>query len=89
MLSKFTPAKDKHTLEIVWVLPYCELEFRSKPIKYFSHLFGDESDRSLLGFLKAEGLAMSLTSDNAHEIGAFSYLCVTIVLTQKGLQEVD
>jgi insulysin len=81
VLSKFHPVKDKHTLEIVWVLPYCELEFRSKPIKYFSHLFGDESEHSLLGFLKAEGLAMSLTSDYVHEIGAFSYLCVTIVLT--------
>jgi insulysin len=54
-----------------------------------SHLLGDESENSLLGFLKTEGLAMSLTSDSTHEIGAFSYISVTIVLTQKGLQDVD
>ncbi len=27
VLSKLIPVKDKHILEIIWVLPYCELEF--------------------------------------------------------------
>jgi insulysin len=81
VLSKLIPVKDKHTLEIIWVLPYCELEFSSKSIKYLSHLLGDESENSVLGYLKTEGLAMSLGSDSTHEIGAFSYISVTIVLT--------
>jgi len=88
-LARFKPIKDKHTLEVTWVLPYCELEIKSKPIKYFSHLFGHESQNSLLGWLKDHGLAMSLSSDFQHEIGVFSYLCLAIVLTEKGLEQVD
>lgn len=88
-LARFKPVKDKHSLEVTWVLPYCELEFRSKPIKYFSHLFGHESQNSLLSWLKDQGLAMALSSDFQHEIGVFSYLCVAIILTEKGLEQVD
>jgi insulysin len=88
-LVRMKPIKDKHILEVTWVLPYCELETKSKPIKYFSHLFGHESQNSLLGWLKDRSLAMSLSSDFQHEIGVFTYLCVAIVLTEKGLEEVD
>ena len=75
-------------LQVCWVLPYCEREFNSKTLKYFSHLFGHESDSSLLGYLKDQGLAMSLSSNAEHEIRQFSQLSLDIVLTQHGYEQV-
>lgn len=81
--------KDKDTLQINWVLPYLEKDFKSKSIRFFSHLFGHESENSLLSYLKEEGLAMALNADYEHEIGVFSFFSIQLTLTKKGLEKTD
>jgi insulysin len=61
-MVKFCPVKDKDKLEIYWVLPFTDHEWKSKPLLYFSHLFGHEGENSLLSHLKEEGLAMELVA---------------------------
>jgi insulysin len=88
-IQRFKPVLDKDELTIYWILPYCELEFKSQPLQYFSHLFGHEGENSLLSYLKKEDQAMSLSSGCDHELGVFSDFYITIGLTQKGLKETD
>ena len=73
-------------LEITWMLPNCEKEFLTKPLNYFSHLFGHEGENSLMSYLKEEGLAMALSAGCDHELSAFSTLTVEVTLTKKGLE---
>ena len=84
VLVCFKPVQDKDTLEIKWILPYCEKEFRSKPLRYFSYLFGHGGQNSLISYLKEEGLAMALTAKDDHHLEVFSEFCIEIVLTTKG-----
>jgi insulysin len=85
-LLRFVPVKDKDILTIYWpALPYSQLEYRSQPLRYFSHLFGHEGANSLLSHLKREGLAMELSAYSDHEIWAVSQFTVDITLTKKGL----
>ena len=80
---------DKDQLEITWVLPCLEKEYRTKPLQYFSHLFGHEGENSLLSYLKHEGLAMALSAGNDHEMSVFSTFTVDITLTKKGLENIN
>jgi len=66
-----------------------EKEYRTKPLQYFSHLFGHEGENSLLSYLKEEGLAMALSSGSDHEMSVFSSFTVDITLTKKGLENVN
>jgi insulysin len=66
-----------------------EKEYRSKPLEYFSHLFGHEGENSLLSYLKQEDLAMELMAGSDHEMSVFSSFSVTITLTKKGLANID
>lgn len=86
-LQAYKPIQDKDQLAIYWILPYCEREYKSQPLRYFSHLFGHEGKNSLLSYLKSEGYAMSLSAGEDHEMGIFSDFSVTIGLTAKGLAE--
>lgn len=84
-LTKFVPIKDQDILTISWILPYCEEEYRSQPLNYYSHLFGHEGKNSLLSYLMAEDLALELSAGGDHELWALSTFEVTITLTKKGL----
>ena len=86
-LQAYKPVQDKDQLAMYWILPYCEKEYMSQPLRYFSHLFGHEGKNSILSYLKNEGYAMSLSAGEDHEMGIFSDFCVTIGLTKKGLDE--
>jgi len=44
-------------------------------------LFGHEGENSILSYLKAEGLALSLSAGPDHELFSFSNLDVSIELT--------
>jgi insulysin len=88
-IQRYKPVLDKDDLTIYWVLPYCEKEYKSQPLQYFSHLFGHEGENSLLSYLKKEGYAMNLSAGCDHEQGVFSDFYITIGLTQKGLKETN
>ena len=79
------PILDKDQLVISWILPYCEREYKSKPLNYFSHLIGHEGENSLLSYLMQEGYAMTLSCGADHELNTFSTLYVEITLTKEGL----
>jgi insulysin len=88
-IQKFKPIKDKDSLIIYWMLPYCEDEFKSQPLRYLSHLFGHEGENSLLSYLTKEGYALELSAGEEHEMGIFSDFCIDITLTKKGLDNYD
>lgn len=89
-LTRFVPVKDKDILSLYWAgLPYCELEFRSQPTNYLSHLIGHEGENSLLSYLIAEGYALALSAYGDHSMRAFSDFCVDITLTKKGLENYE
>lgn len=84
-IARFKPIKDQDILEIYFVLPYLQKEFHTKPLSYFSHLFGHEGENSLLSWLKKEDYAMELSAGDDAEMGLFSDFSITITLTKKGL----
>lgn len=61
------------------------MDYRSKPLDYYSHLFGHEGKNSLLSYLMAEDLALELSAGGDHDLWAFSSFEVTVTLTKKGL----
>jgi len=73
---------------ILIVLP---LTFRylSKPSNYISHLFGHESEGSILAALKAKGYANGLSSYMSENFADFSCFSVGIELTELGTRHVD
>lgn len=81
MLVRFKPVQDKDSLEIFWILPYCENEFKTRPLQYFSHLFGHGGENSLLSYLKTKGFAMALTAKHEYYLQAFSTFRLEITLT--------
>lgn len=88
-IARYQPVKDTDSVEIFWVLPYMEQEFRSNPLSYFSHLIGHEGENSLLSYLKQEDYAMELSAGGDHELNCFSDFTVNVKLTKKGLANVD
>jgi insulysin len=66
-----------------------EKEYRSRPLSYYSHLFGHEGENSILSYLKQEDLAMALTAGSEHELGCFSTFQIEITLTKKGIEQVN
>ncbi len=83
---KFVPIKDKDILTLMWVLPYTQREYKSKPLSYFSHLFGHEGQNSILSYLISEGLALELSSYDDHELWSMTTFYIDITLTKKGLE---
>jgi len=75
-IAKFVPIKDRDMLVLIWVLPYMEKDFKTRPLDYFSHLFGHEGENSLLSYLISEGLALELGAGPESELFAFSTLQV-------------
>ena len=88
-LFKFVPIKDKDILTLCWVLPYVQKEFKTRPLSYWSHIFGHEGENSLLSYLIAEGLALELSSSDDHELWDFSTFSIDITLTKLGLENVN
>ena len=86
-LIKYVPVKDVNELKFYWILPPYEKDIDTKPLDYYSHLFGHEGENSLLSYLKAEGLALELSAGGDHEMGGtFSTMEVCVTLSDKGLE---
>mmetsp|Transcript_1318 Transcript_1318/g.1693 ORF Transcript_1318/g.1693 Transcript_1318/m.1693 type:complete len:895 (-) Transcript_1318:261-2945(-) len=88
-LVKIVPVQDKDLITFEFTLPYYELEYKSKPLNYFSHLFGHEGENSLLSYLISEGLALELNSYPHFLQRGFSNFCVEITMTKKGLENYE
>jgi secreted Zn-dependent insulinase-like peptidase len=87
---KFVPVKDSDILSIYWPsLPFSKNEYKTQPLKYLTHNFGHEGQNSLLSYLMNQGLALSLSSYDDHELNCISTFTLDITLTKKGLQNVD
>jgi len=84
-IAKFQPVKDKDTIELYWVLPHMQAEYKAGPLSYFSHLIGHEGENSLLSYLKKEDYAMDLSAGGSSELDCMSDFSVTVTLTKKGL----
>ena len=85
-IVKFQPIKDKDTLEISFILPYVEDQYKSNPLKYFAHLLGHEGENSLLSYLKKEDYALDIYAGGYSHTVSYSDMGVVITLTQKGLE---
>jgi len=88
-IQRMRPILDKDQLVISWILPYCEAEYKSKPLNYFTHLFGHEGENSLLSYLMQEGYALDLSCGDDHELHTYSTLYMEIGLTKHGLANYD
>jgi len=73
----------------MWILPCMEKEYRTAPLLYFKNLYNHGGENSLLSYLKEEGLAVALSSSGDHDISVFSSFTVDILLTKKGLENVN
>ena len=71
------------------MLPYYEKDFKTKPLFYFSHLFGHEGQNSLLSYLISEGLALELSAYSDNELWTLSSFFIDITLTEKGLESIN
>jgi insulysin len=88
-IVKFVPIKDKDVLTLFYSLPYCQKEFKTRPLDYLSNIIGHEGENSLLSYLKAEDLALELSSSPDHSMDAMTTFEIEITLTKKGLQNYE
>ena len=61
-LVKFVPVEDKDVMSFVWVLPYVEKDLKHQPLYYFSNLFSNQGENSLLSYLSDHRLVKDITT---------------------------
>ncbi|XP_044172178.1 nardilysin-like isoform X3 [Acropora millepora] len=91
-LCKMVPVKDVNQLEVTWVLPRQQQNYRVKPMHYVSWLMGHEGPGSILSFLIKRSWATSLLCGNG-ESGweyntSYSLFPCMISLTDEGMNHV-
>lgn len=64
--------KDEDKLSFSWIIDYTLPHYRSNPTSYLNHILGHEGENSLLSFLRAEGLAMELSSGTSNYMNLFT-----------------
>ena len=77
---------EMRVLQLSWPLPQQKQFYRTKPIRYVSHLIGHESAGSILALLKKKGWADSLSAGEGSAASDFSSFIVNIELTEDGMQ---
>ena len=80
---KVVPIKDDDQLIFKWVFPFCE-NYKVKPLKLFSSLFGHEGPNTLTACLKRENLITELVTYTLDYAKTFSEFNIRITLTKKG-----
>jgi insulysin len=88
-LCRVKPVRDLRYVEIVFPLPETMSHFKIKPINYFSHLVGHESEGSILSSLKKMGWGLGLSSYNGYGASGFDHFCVQIDLTESGFMNYE
>lgn len=76
-------------MDMYFVVPPIDAFYRSKPVRYLSHLIGHESDGSILSLLKSMGWANGLYASEYQSITEFGFMNICIELTDAGVQHVD
>mmetsp|Transcript_83765 Transcript_83765/g.200968 ORF Transcript_83765/g.200968 Transcript_83765/m.200968 type:complete len:993 (-) Transcript_83765:112-3090(-) len=80
------PVQDVKDLSFIWVTPFQDPFWKSKPSLYISHLLGHEGAGSVIAKLKQQGLISGCGVGDGNWLeGAFSLLKVNFDLTDKGL----
>ncbi|RLV89243.1 A-factor-processing enzyme [Spathaspora sp. JA1] len=86
-LIKAQPIMDNHQLELQFMIPDdFEDKWDSKPMGYYSHLIGHESQGSILYYLKNKGWATELSSGNMKVSQGNSFFIIEFTLTPKGFE---
>jgi insulysin len=81
--------KKIHTIDISCGIPPQDLDYRSRPANFISHLVGHEGNGSLHSFLKNKGWITDL-STAAQSLGrGFDILRAVIQVTPAGLGEIS
>ena len=88
LMIEIKPVTDMRQLQLQFPAPPNYAHYKAKPTRLIGTLIGHEGEGSLLSQLKKEGLATGLFSGRQSETWA-TYLGATVVLTDKGRQEVD
>lgn len=83
------PIKEQKRLSINFSLPAIDDFYQRKPLTFISHLLGNESQGSLLSYLKHQGLANSLSAGGGVNGYNFKDYAITFQLTDKGLANID
>jgi len=81
--------KEIRRIQLMFPIPSQRKYFKNKPGELLAHLLGDETDGSVLSYLKEKGWATSLTAGVGTESKDFSIFGVDISLTPKGLNQID
>ncbi|CAK7323528.1 unnamed protein product [Dovyalis caffra] len=91
ILYRLHSVKDVHILDLTWTLPCLHQDYLKKSEDYLAHLLGHEGKGSLHSFLKARGLATSLSAgvgDEGMHRSSIAYIFgMSIHLTDSGLEK--
>lgn len=88
-LVKVVPVKEIDELLLTFTIPPQYQHQKHKTLNYFGHLYGHESEGSILNLLVEEGLATDLSA-GAHDTEDYlTEMDVTVSLTKKGLAEYE
>ncbi|WP_438944557.1 insulinase family protein [Shewanella electrica] len=85
-LITILPLKEQKKLGISFSIPSISAQYRQKPLTFISHLLGNESEGSLLSWLKNQGLAVNLSAGGGIQGYNFKEYNISVQLTEKGLQ---
>ena len=81
------PVMDSRSLELLFEYEDEDEMFDTQPGRYISHLIGHEGPGSILAYLKAKGLANSLSAGHMPVCPGGGLFAVSITLTPEGLEK--
>lgn len=83
------PIKDTRHLAVSFPIPDYRDYYKAAPGQYLSHLIGHEGSGSLLSALRAKGWCNNLVGGTRGEIQGFDMFCVSVDLTEEGIEHID
>ena len=81
--------RDLKTVDLCFPIPATKMHYLKKPVKYFAHLIGHESDGSILSALKKKLWANGLSSYAYLTNNDFGCFVVTIELSDEGVKHIQ
>ena len=84
-LYKIIPVKDLNQISLEWILPYCD-NYHVNPLRYLSHLIGDEDVNTLTSSLNKDNLCDGLLAGPSRVCKTYMTFYISINLSKKGLQ---
>ena len=84
-LYKIIPVKDLNQISLEWILPYCD-NYHVNPLRYLSHLIGDEDVNTLTSSLNKDNLCDALLAGSGSVCKTYMVFYISVNLSKKGLQ---